>query len=194
MSMEEIIRPFQRPEKSQGYRAPSPKGTNQGTPAITFGAQRRGAPADPYARTDEPEDWGRWPQLRSLLAGGQELASDWRDVSGSVELNPNACTEWLLRCHSESLNISFASLEALPRGVQGTIFATAVRATTVSIVINWQHPSSGVRGLTLSGVLFPDSTMPDWTVAAGMDLAMVKLYSNGLMIGRAVALALGEPS
>jgi hypothetical protein len=115
------------------------------------------------ARTDAINDHQRFPQLRKLLAGGQCVASAWRQASGAFEIDPNACSVWRLRVQSAALTLTFKALEALPDGLTGSLWANAVRVATVEIILDWQAAASGDRTLTLANVRFTDATAPTWT-------------------------------
>jgi len=194
MALEEIVRPAESPRQGSGYRARSTRGTNADTPATTFGADGSPTEAGPYARVDQPQDYSRYPQLRKMLAGGQEIASAWRSVSSSVQIDPNACSIWRLKCQSANLTITFADLEGLPEGLQGTIWENAVRVATVEIIIQWMVAAPSGRTLNLSGVTFTDSSAPDWTPTAATDALHVQIFSDGQKLGFVLGLDLGVPA
>lgn len=193
--MEEFVRPSQAPPPSAGYRTPPVGAVNEGEPTTTFGAAPNGqSDLGPFARTDEPEDYGWWPRLRMLLTGAQEVASAWKNVSGSVTLDPNACSVWRLRCQSAALSITFAALETPAWIDQLLIWAGVKRIATVEIIIAWQVAASGSsRTLTLSDVMFEDGEAPDWTPTVGTDIFHVQVTSDGDKYGFVLGLDMAAP-
>lgn len=191
--MEEIVRPFQAPATAPGFRAPSTSGVNSDTPTCVIGDRQNGqTDTGPFARTDEPESWERWPQLGHLTAGAQEVATAWLDVSSSFEIDPNVCAIWRLRCHSAALAITFSALDSLPME-EGSLYAPMVRVATIQIIVDWQSAATGARSLTLSGVEFAESESPVLTTSAGKDILHVQVTSDGEKYGAVVALNVGEP-
>lgn len=186
--MEDIVRPNQAPAKAPGYRTAPTTGINQANPAVTFGSNSSGQnDTGPYARVDEPEDYGWFPRLRVLLAGVIEVISEWKDVSGSFEIDPNVCSVWRLRCQSTSLSLSFAALETPSWISRFFIWKNVIRVATVEVIIDWQVATS-TRTLSLSGVRFPDGTAPIWTITAGRDVLIVQITSDNEKYGFAAAL------
>lgn len=177
-----------------GFRAPSTRGLNQDDPILNLSAGTSQQDLGVYARTDEPEHFSRWPHTGVLVTGLHEICSAWVSVSGSYEINPNACAVWRLKCFSSSLTLTFASLDALPSGASATLWSTASRVATIEIIVEWQGTSSGARTLTLSGVRFATGTAPTWTTTAGRDVVIVQVMSDGDKYGFAAALDSRVPS
>jgi hypothetical protein len=194
MSIEDVVRPAQSPPPAPGYRAPPTRGLNQDAPSATIGDDDAGTDTGPFARLDEINDFARFPALRKLLAGGQEIASSWRDVSGAFEIDPNVCGVWRLRVQSTDLALTFKALDALPAQLAGGLWANAVRVATVEVILDWQSAASGDRALTLADVRFPDSSAPVWTAAAGRDRLMVQVFSDGQLEGFEAGLNTGVPA
>ena len=194
--MEEIIRPFQTPPRSPGYRTPATAGVNRGAPSMTIGENRTGqTDFGPFARTDETEDWSRWPHMGHLTAGAQEIVSPWKDVANNFTINPNVCSIWRLRCHSESLTITFGDLDTLPRRISGTVFANAQRAATIEIILDWQTAATTPsRVLSLPGVRFTDGQAPAWSLTAARDVFHVQVTSDGEKYGVPIGFAMAEPT
>lgn len=192
--MEELVRPNQAPQQAAGFRAPSTVGLNEGEPLTTFGNTGDGqTDLGPYARTDEPEDYSWWPRLRMLFAGGQEVVSEWKDVSTTFEINPNVCSVWRLRCQSAALTLTFTAVES-PSWISNLlIWAGVKRVCTVEIIIDWQS-ASDPRVLTLANVRFPDSETPEWTTTAGRDVLIVQTTSDSEKYGFVAGLNVGVPS
>lgn len=192
--MEDLVRPNQAPQKAAGFRAPSTVGLNEGVPEVTFGDGGSGQSDDgPYARVDEPEDYSWWPRLRMLMAGGQEVVSEWKDVSASFEINPNVCSVWRLRCQSASLALTFAAVEAPSWIAKLLVWSGVKRICTTEIIIDWQS-ASDPRTLTLSGVRFPDGEAPEWTATTGRDVVIVQTTSDSEKYGFVAGLNVGVPS
>lgn len=193
--MEEIVRPFQAPAQRPGFRAPSTSGLNSDTPAATIGNMAAVQTDEtPFARTDEPEDYGWWPRVNMLLAGMMEIVSEWIPVSSAVTINPNICNVWRLRCQSTSLAISFSALTSPSWINQLLIWAGVVRVSTLEIIIDWQVAASGSRTLTLSSVRFPDGATPVWTPTTGRDVLIVQITSDGERYGFVAGLDVRVPS
>ncbi len=186
--MEEIIRPFEAPVRSPGFRVQPRQGLNEARPLLDIGAPDGQQDFSPFARVDEPEDYGWWPRLKMLLAGGQEVTSIWKDVSTTFEIDPNVCGIWRLRCHSEALSLSFVALESPTWINKFLIWNNVARIATVQIIIDWQIAASNTRTLSLSGVKFTAGTAPDWTATTGIDVLQVEIGSDGGMYGAALAL------
>jgi hypothetical protein len=194
MSIEDVVRPAQTPPPAPGYRAPPTRGLNPDAPETSFGDDGDATDAGPYARLDQVNDYARFPGLRKLLAGVHEVASPWRAVSSSFEIDPNVCGIWRLRVQSTSLTLSFKALEALPAGLAGSLWANAVRVATVEVILDWQAAASGTRTLTLTGVRFADATAPTWTPGVGRDRVIVQVFSDGELYGTEAGLNMGVPS
>lgn len=193
--MEDIVRPNQAPPSAPGFRAPASVGINQGVPAITIGDGPSGqTDFGPYARTDEPEDYGWFPRLRVLLAGVIEVVSPWKSVSGSFVVNANVCSVWRLNCQSNSLSLSFTALETPSWLARQFIWAGVRRVATVEVIIQWASSVSGTRTLTLSGVRFPKGAIPRWTSAAGRDVVLIQITSDGELYGFAAGLDIKVPT
>jgi hypothetical protein len=184
--MEEIIRPLTLPARSQGYKSPSTRGQNADDPLLALEGGAAQTDRTVYARTDEPEDFARNPHTGVLVTGLHEICSAWVSVSGSYEINPNACGVWRLRAYSSSLTLTFASLDALPSAASATLWSTAVRTATIEIIIEWQSAAS--RTVTLSGVRWAGGTAPTWTTTAGRDVVIVQVMSDGDKYGFAAAM------
>src|SRR4051812_24299396 len=103
MAIEEVVRPAQSPERAPGYRAPPTRGLNQDPPSTTIEPDGEATDQGNLARTDAINDHQRFPQLRKLLAGGQEVASAWRQASTAFEIDPNVCAIWRLTVQSAAL-------------------------------------------------------------------------------------------
>jgi hypothetical protein len=194
MPLEDVVRPAQTPPAAPGYRAPPTRGFNPDPPETAIGDDSDPTDRGPYARTDAINDHQRYPQLRKTLAGGQEIASAWRQASVAFEIDPNACSVWRLRVQSAALTLTFKALEALPDGLTGSLWANAVRVATVEIILDWQTAASGDRTLTLANVRFADSAAPTWTAGVGRDRLIVQVFSDGDLIGSEAGLNLGVPS
>lgn len=189
MSLEDVVRPALPPQRAPGFRPPASRGINQDTPAVSFGEDSAPTTTGPYLRDDQINDFARFPALNGVFAGDQGVASAWKDVSGSVELDLNKCNSWRLRAQSASLAITFADLDALPAALDGTLWEGAVREVVAKIVIEWQSAASGSRTLTLSGVRFDDGAAPDWsTDALSRDILQIYMNSDGEKYGFAPAL------
>lgn len=192
--MEEIVRPFQKPDRSQGFRPQSQLERNTARPLVAIGALPDGqTDFSPFARVDEPEDYGWWPRLRVLLAGGAEVCSVWKDVSGAFEIDPNVCLIWRLKCQSTALSLTFKALETPSWINRLLIWRNVNRVATVQVVIDWQAAASGTRTLTLGGVAFEAGETPEWTATVGKDVLQVQITSDGEYYGYPTALDVSVP-
>lgn len=182
--MEEIVRPFVAPQDAAGFRAPSTRGVNADTPELVFGEGSSGqSDTGPYAHTDQPEDYGWWPRLKTLIAGVQEVASDWISVSGTVNINPNICSIWRLQCQSAALTITFDALETPSWLTRLLIWRNVKRIASLEIIVEWVSSTTGTRTLTLSGVRFANGEAPTWSPSATRDVVFVHITSDGEKYG-----------
>lgn len=194
MAFEEVVRPAVAPPASPGFRPPASLGVNAAPPNAAYGSDVGATDTGPFARKDIAEDYQNFPQLRKLLAGGLEIASNWRAVSGTFQINPNVCGIWRLRCYTPSLALTFAALDPMPESLVGTIWANAQRVATIEIKIDWMVAAGDERVLTLAGVRFADGEKPIWTPIVGRDVLMVQLTSDGDNEGFPVSLDAKVPT
>ena len=192
--MEEIVRPFQSPQRAPGFRTSPLSGFNESRPLVAIGEESGQTDFSPFARVDEPEDYGWWPRLKMLLAGGQEVASVWKDVSDSFEIDPNVCLIWRLRCQSAALTLTFAALETPSWIDRLLIWRNVTRVATVQVIIAWQTTASPTRTLTLTGVKFPRASAPDWSITATEDVLQLQITSDGEKRGYLSGVGMGTPS
>jgi len=191
--MEEFVRPLQSPSVAPGYRTPPTAGINEGDPTLAIGSPPSGqTDLGPYARTDEPEDYGWFPRLRVLLAGVQEVVSVRKDVAETFEIDANVCSVWRLRCRSESLSLSFAAIETPTWLARGFIWGGVRRMATVRIYVDWETEVSDARILAMPGVRFSFGESPDWSLGATRDVFQVQITSDGELYCTVIALNIVE--
>lgn len=193
--MEELVRPFAAPQDAAGFRAPSTRGVNSDAPELVFGEGSSGQTDEgPYARIDEPEDYGWWPRLKMLISGVEEVLSDWISVSGSVTIDPNICSIWRLRCQSSSLSISFEAIETPSWIERLLIWRDVKRVASLEIIVEWVGSTTGTRSLTLSGVRFANGEAPTWSLSATRDVVLVQITSDGEKYGFPAGTDMRVPS
>jgi hypothetical protein len=180
--LEGIIRPFQSPEQSQGYRPNPTKGVNSDPAVLEIGEGDNAARDPAVVRNDQVIDMNRWPVLNAAHGATEDVVLD-RSVAGSFFVDMTVSGILLLRATGSSLSLSFGSLPALPEEQQRSMWYSRTRAITVQITVNWLSSASS-RSVALSGVRFSEGVPPTWSKTAdSYDTVLVQKFSNGLLLG-----------
>jgi hypothetical protein len=181
-SFEEIIRPFQSPEKSQGFRPSPTTGLNKDPATLDIGEGDVPGADAAVVRNDQVIDLNRWPVLNAAHGATEDVVLE-RSVTGSFSVDMKVSGILLLRATGSSLTLSFGSLPALPEQQARSMWSARSRAITIQITINWLSSASS-RTVGLSGVRFSDGVAPIWAKTANSyDTILVQKFSNGLLLG-----------
>lgn len=179
---EAIIRPFQSPDKSQGFKPSPTTGVNSDPAALEIG-DGDAVSSDPAAlRNDQVIDMNRWPILNAAHGATEDVVLE-RAVTGSFAVDMTVSGILLLRVTGSSLTLSLGSLPTLPTAQTRSMWHARSRAITIQVTFNWLTAASS-RTVSLSGVRFNNGESPTWsTTADSYDTILVQKFSNGLLLG-----------